>query len=479
MVTFKYNNIHAYVYGTNEEKAIIIDKLSYNRKGSRYYAKEEWQKEASMYHAGYDRFPTGLIPFVLKETEGLLEITLEDGRPLSRDIPLNDISLYNEKTKAPLILHDYQQIGVDKFLENERGIIKLSTGSGKSVVAIAITQKLNRNTLFLCNTKDLLNQTREEYKHKMDIDTGIIGNGNCTIKKVTVATMQSVVRLIKKEPDIIKYLNDIEFLVIDEVHEASKSYRKIANLMVNARWRLGLSATPFMSGKENKFKTLALIGPIIYEVKMKKMVDDKKIAKPTMIFIRNHIDPIEGEWQDIYDQGIVFNEERNLKIAIIALKRLKQGKSSLILIEKTEHGREIENLLKSRCNVKYVHGEHSSKIRKEALQDFSIGSIDVLIASRIFNKGIDIPFLETVIVASGWKSQVLVYQRAGRGVRKTPIKEETMIFDFYDEQWYINEELEHVRGVLFNHSIKRYNTCKKEKAFVLKLITLEEFMKEE
>ena len=479
MAIFKFNNIHCYVYGTNEEIAIIIDCLSYNRKGSRYYAKEQWQKEASMYHAGYDRFPTGLIPFVLKETEGLLEIDLEDSRPPLRDIPLNDISLYNEKTNSTLELFDYQKIGVKKIIENERGIIKLSTGSGKSVIAIAATQKLNRNTLFLCNTKDLLRQTREEYKNKMGIDTGIIGDGNCTIKKVTVATMQSIVSLIKKEPDIIKYLNDIEFLIIDEVHEASKSYRKIANLMVNARYRLGLSATPFMSGKENKFKTLALIGPIIYEVKMKKMVDDKKIAKPTMIFIENYIDPIEGEWQEIYDQGIVFNEERNMKMAIIAIKKLREGKSSLILIEKTDHGYEIQKLLEDKCNVKYVHGGHTSKQRKEALQDFSTGSIDVLIASRIFNKGIDIPFLETVIVASGWKSQVLVYQRAGRGVRKTPFKDTTTIFDFMDEQWYINSEMEHAKGVLYNHSLKRYNTCKKEKGFILKLMKIEDFLKGE
>jgi superfamily II DNA or RNA helicase len=92
--------------------------------------------------------------------------------------------------------------------------------------------------------------------------------------------------------------------------------------------------------------------------------------------------------------------------------------------------------------------------------DIQTGALDVLVTSRIFNEGVDLPLLESVVVASGYKAVGLTYQKYGRGSRKAKKKDNTTIFDCYDE----------FAPKLKEHSDARLAMVRKNRAFDVELI---------
>ncbi len=60
------------------------------------------------------------------------------------------------------------------------------------------------------------------------------------------------------------------------------------------------------------------------------------------------------------------------------------------------------------------------------------GVLDGIIASTIFDEGIDLPNIQTVILAGGGKSEIKNLQRLGRGLRKTTGKVSLKLVDFID-----------------------------------------------
>jgi superfamily II DNA or RNA helicase len=319
-------------------------------------------------------------------------------------------------------------------MANERGIVRLSTRSGKSVIAIAAAQKLGKKTLFVVHTKSLLAQTFKEFQEKLGGNIGLIGAGGWDEGDITVATIQSLVAALKKG-NAKDFLESIEYVVFDEVHHSSRSYQAVSMFLPNARWRLGLSATACISSKQNAMDSQALTGSIIYEIGMETLVEEGRIAKPKVFFVDIPYSK-KGikwtDWLDIYSKGIVTHSERNLLVAIISLRLVKRGKSVLILVEAVDHGRILQEILEPKARVQFISGSSELDERLRAQNDLEQGVAEILITTRIFAEGQDIPFLDAVIIAAGGKSPIQLFQRYGRSLTKIDGKDEGIIVDFFD-----------------------------------------------
>jgi superfamily II DNA or RNA helicase len=466
MIEIAFDNVWSYVRGPRDEVRVIADHLTFFTKGARYslaYKQGRWDGKKSFFSARYQSFATGLLPEIIKKLKKEnIEYKIGDRRDEKTSIEFKEPHLTVE-------LRDHQHKSIEALFKYKRGICKLSTRSGKTVIGIACTQILAVPTLFVVHTKDLLHQTVREYQEKAHIDPGVIGEGTWSPSRVTVATIQSLGRALSSNPDAaIDFLESREFVIFDEVHRASETYQKVAYHLKSARYRLGLSATALISGKENKLASMAITGPLIYEVRMKELVDVGRIAKPKIYFVEI-ADQIWGEdWNMIYENGVVNHEERNMAIALIASRMYRKGMPSLILVEKLDHGKNIMNHIGDRIPVEYVSGSASSKKRADAILRLQAGDIGALISTRIFNEGIDIPYLESVIVASGYKSAIQSYQKYGRGITKVEKKDKTVIFDFFDMS----------HDLLWSHSEDRMSLCRRDEAFDVEKITMEKLLAE-
>jgi superfamily II DNA or RNA helicase len=79
---------------------------------------------------------------------------------------------------------------------DQRGIVVLPTGAGKTVVALKAIRAVERPTLIVVPTLDLLNQWYNRLTDTFGIEIGIVGQGVCDIRDVTVITYQSAYRRI-------------------------------------------------------------------------------------------------------------------------------------------------------------------------------------------------------------------------------------------------------------------------------------------
>lgn len=106
----------------------------------------------------------------------------------------------------------------------------------------------------------------------------------------------------------------------------------------------------------------------------------------------------------------------------------------------------------------YLDGDASSEERQAVKELFSMDGLDVIIASSIFDQGIDLPKLDALILAGSGKSSSRALQRIGRVIRGAEGKTDAIVVDFIDRSPY-----------LFEHSKRRYMIYKTEAAFQIKL----------
>jgi len=192
-------------------------------------------------------------------------------------------------------LRAWQKEVVDIWFKKKRGTIKVVTGAGKTILALAIIEKLQKqekdlHVAIVVPTVVLLNQWYEEIKEKSNLPEDAIGflgsgyedNFNENQKRIIICVLKSAA---KKLPNIVEEkLSSKLLLVVDECHRAgAPEMRKV--FKVKRKYELGLSATPEREDSEEEKNGIVFngsyndsllgreIGPLIYEMSLKQAFD--------------------------------------------------------------------------------------------------------------------------------------------------------------------------------------------------------------
>jgi len=402
------------------------------------------------YNPIYKTFPTGLMNDVLKyfEEKGI-EYSIVDQRKKS-DL-VNQESIDIDKLELEGIqLRDYQKESLNAILKKGRGVIKAATNSGKTEIGIALCKILSPlNCLWLTHTKELLFQTADRFKERTGESVALTYGGEVDFsKRIIIALIQTLSKRLN-----VSYVKDflkkkIDILIIDEVHHSdSMSFHNIA-MKTDAFYRIGLSATPFAKGKLPSMKIRSITGDEVLEIANEFMIDKGYSAPPIIIFETINCPQDIGNlnYQDAYEKGIVFNEERNNRILEKFAENRK--KRALILVQRLDHG----DILSEKIKIPFVHGEVDQDKRREIYKKFKKGALRHLIASTIYDEGVDYAGIEVLILAGGGKSEVRSIQRIGRGMRKMQGKNNVIVYDFIDN----------TNMYLLKHSLERLRTYSKE-----------------
>ena len=173
------------------------------------------------------------------------------------------------------------------------------------------------------------------------------------------------------------------------------------------------------------------------------------MALPKITFV-----PVEcrrtGSWQAAYEECIVKNEQRNIKICEI-VEHFNMPTLILIKDVKYKQGEIIKSVIeeKTRKRVAYIFGGTSADEREFVRKAFESGKLDVIVSTNIMNEGVSIKAIKVLINASGGKSKVENLQKLGRGVRITENKDEVIIIDFMDNGNKFTERHSTIRKRLY------------------------------
>jgi len=392
-------------------------------------------------------FPAGFLPVTAKRAAtASIKIETVDQRAKPT---------FNGIVKPVAWLRDYQEGAVDTCIKETRGIIKVPTGGGKTEIAIGVVNKVPVRWLFLVHRKTLLEQSAQRYELRNRGETaGRIGEGKWKVgQRFTVATFQTLAAAYRKahqltlEGDFTKmkeltaFFDQFEGVIVDECHVLpADSFWRVAMLLRNAYYRIGISGTPLDREDQRSVFAIGALGPQIYEILAARLIEEGRLARPLirMVPVKHEFNQLDKwglkrswDWKKVYDEGVVRSKERNLTL-ITAVQ--KAEKPALVFVKDILHGQAFHRaLVKRNIKTDFVWGKASLQTRQAVVRRLERGDLDVLVCSVIFQEGVDIPELRSVIIASGGKSVIAALQRIGRGMRRPDGKETFEVWDVADD----------------------------------------------
>lgn len=323
----------------------------------------------------------------------------------------------------------------------------LPTGSGKSFLAALAMEQVQRSTLILAPTIDLILQWQRNLEETFGQKVGLLGGGSHEIEEITVATYDSA----RIHAEALG--NRFGFLIFDECHHLpSPGYTEMARSYL-APYRLGLTATP--NQEEEKLALLAeVLGPVIYNRQIQHLSGE--FLAPYRVEMVP-VELTEEEWEeyqyhrDLYKafrdtvptgfgmksswSKFVMQASRSVegREALASFRKQKEISNSasgkLIELAKILRRHSAERILifthdnktayriASMFLLPLITHETKAKERKEILNNFKKGRWPYLVNSRVLNEGVDVPEAGVAVVLSGTGTVREHVQRLGRILR--------------------------------------------------------------
>ena len=226
-------------------------------------------------------------------------------------------------------------------------------------------------------------------------------------------------------------------IVIDEAHHAlAETYQELWLRYPEAK-KLGMTATPCRlnrKGFTDLFEVLITsdsiadfirqgwLSPFDY-VSIRPDSEDQKL-----------IDGLEkrgadGDFQ-VKEMDKVLNCRPTIERLYESVRQYALGKKGIVYAVSISHARNIaEYYNKKGVNAVAIDSKTPAKLRKQMVEDFKGGKIQVLVNVDVFSEGFDCPDVEFVQMARPTLSLAKYLQQVGRGFRKTEGKETCMLID--------------------------------------------------
>lgn len=359
--------------------------------------------------------------------------------------------------KEAIVPRKHQSEALTAWSEQGRcGVVSLPTGAGKTILAMMVMASVQRPTLIVVPTIDLMHQWYAVVRKFFDVPTGLLGGGSHTIEVVTIATYDSAAMHAERLGP------KFGLVVFDECHHLPSPQYSMIALCSIAPFRLGLSATvERVDGKEERI--YELIGPKVYEGVIHEL--EARTLSPYDV-VQIEVDMSPEEWQrwtearGIYKDfirrnRINFSSGRGWQEFLIAVARQKDGPaamdayraqkklaqssaakiSELWNIVSAHAGERIlvftdDNDMAYRIGREFfvpVLTHHTKpKERQMILDEFRSGRMKIIATSKVLNEGVDVPEASVGVVISGSGTVREHVQRLGRILRHQPGKRATL-----------------------------------------------------
>ena len=227
--------------------------------------------------------------------------------------------------------------------------------------------------------------------------------------------------------------------MVDEVHsQAADTYYRTTLSFPNVFYAFGFSASPLDRTPADNLFTIGAIGPLLHEIPYEELVDKGAVSFGTVHMIPCKQNPSRPgvEWPMVLKHWVIHSDARNKVLVEMAQKA---EKPALMFVDQSKHAKILRPMLEAaglKCD--YADGDNWQSQRLAKLQALETSQLDVLLCTSIFQNGIDVPKLKSVIVAGGKSSVIAAIQRSGRGQRTDADTGKTTfdVWDVYDTGQY-------------------------------------------
>ncbi|NPE23872.1 DUF3427 domain-containing protein, partial [Fusibacter sp. A1] len=428
----------AYIGSSNLSKAALSEGTEWNMKVSEYTSFDIIQK----FRYTFDTY-WNMSEFVTFDGTDV-----EDVKRLSRALSSEGYTPTTEARFFDLKAFTYQQEILDALqIEREvhgsyKNLVVAATGTGKTMVAAFDFKqfyKLNPNArlLFLAHRKEILEQSIASFRGVLrDANFGELWVGGFTpsINDHVFASIQTL-----NSSGNYKGLNvdHFDYIVLDETHHgAADSYQRITNYF-KPMILLGLTATPErMDGKS----ILADFNDrIAYEIRLAQAIEQNLLCPFHYFGVTDTTSINDVKWQGgryvTSDLSVTYIADHARNRAILnAVDKYVSDMSTVKGIgfcvdqNHAKHMADVFNKAGIPCES--LDANSSREQRSTIQKRLKSGEIKFVFVVDLYNEGVDLPFVNTVLFLRPTESATVFIQQLGRGLRLAEGKEVLTVLDF-------------------------------------------------
>jgi superfamily II DNA or RNA helicase/HKD family nuclease len=343
-----------------------------------------------------------------------------------------------EEPPAPMAIpHFIQQLALAALEETRRegysaGLVVLATGLGKTWLSAFDSDRTEfRRVLFVAHREEILNQAIDNFRHiRPNASIGrMIGSQRESSEDLIFASVQTLGR--------IEHLNRFaptafDYIIIDEFHHAAAvTYRRIIDYF-EPKFLLGLTATPErMDGGD----LLSLCQEnLVFEASVPYGVSAGLLCAFQYFGVPDVVDYTNIPWRNSrFDPTELTAAVATEARAQNALEQFRKhgAQRCIAFCCSQRHANFMAEFFNARgLRSVAVHAGSESAPRATSLQQLKSGELDVVFSVDMFNEGVDVPNIDTVLMLRPTESTVIWMQQFGRGLRKAPDKPYLKVIDY-------------------------------------------------
>ena len=346
--------------------------------------------------------------------------------------------------------HPYQDPMLEALrTERERGhrrnLLVAPTGTGKTLVAAfdyaSVRQTLPRaRLLFVAHRDRILTQSQGAFAAVLrDPSFGqvLAGSAGLTQSEHVFATIQSLSRLelaAALPPD------HFDVVIVDEFHHAeAPTYDRLLS-HVRPRVLLGLTATP--ERHDGKDVRRWFDGRTAYELRLWDALEQGLLAPFQYFGVKDTVDLDDVTWKrgwgydrdELSRRYVMDGADARVRLVLQEVhRRVKDPRHmrALGFCVSVEHARFMAEAF-SRAGIESLHvvGDTPGDEREAAIRRLEAGQLQALFTVDLFNEGVDIPSVDTVLFLRPTESSTVFLQQLGRGLRLHREKPCLTVLDF-------------------------------------------------
>jgi superfamily II DNA or RNA helicase/HKD family nuclease/diadenosine tetraphosphate (Ap4A) HIT family hydrolase len=315
---------------------------------------------------------------------------------------------------------------------NTAGLVVLATGLGKTWLAAFDSSRPEfKRVLFVAHRQEILGQAKATFRRIRP--SSHLGTYSGQEKDPDAEVLFASIQTLGRTRHLQQFSRDaFDYIIVDEFHHAAAStYRQLIDHF-RPKFLLGLTATP---ERTDGGDLLALCHEnLVYRCDFVEGIEGGWLCPFHYFGVPDDVDYTNIPWR-----GTHFDEEELTQAVatqkraqnVLELYRKHGGRRTLgFCCSKTHADFMAKYFLERGIWAVAVHSGSESAPRADSLERLQRGELDIVFAVDMFNEGVDLPTVDTVIMLRPTESSILWTQQFGRGLRKADGKDHLRVIDY-------------------------------------------------
>ena len=366
-----------------------------------------------------------------------------------------------EYPSGRIALRDYQIDTIRKFrdglIDTGRAQIVMATGLGKTVVMAEVVADLlrdglvpERRILVLAHTRNLVDQLERQFWYQLpkwvpthrltDVEEPSHWNG------ITFATIQSANSKIGRLPEF-------GLILVDEAHHIGASTFRSTVHALRPSMLGGVTATPW---RGDRFDIDNILGPPLVSLGISEGlrlgfltdVDYRLLADNVDWKLVQSLSRNRYSVSQLNRQLIIPTRDHEAARIILRVFRETNRRAGIIFSPSASHARSFAAMLRLHgLKAESILSAESPRERDRVMSRFAAGELEMAVTVDLFNEGVDVPDVDTIVFMRATHSRRIFVQQLGRGLRLSPLKDKVIVLDFVTDLRRIAEVVELEKAV--------------------------------